>query len=296
MPNPTLVCFGEVLWDVLPAMKIAGGAPMNVAFHANQLGLRARMISRVGRDALGDELLAFLNAKGVSTHLVQSDDMHPTGTVNVTLNEKGAPRYSIAQPVAWDFIQSDPAITDAVTGADAFVFGSLACRSEQTRNTLFELLDVARLRVLDVNLRAPFYSERLLGNLLDRADMVKMNDEELPILAGYGGVSGTETGMMEFLRKRYRLDTLIVTRGAAGAIVLDKNGFWEHGGFRIQVEDTIGSGDAFLAAFLSTFLHGGPTADCLRLACAVGALVATKKGGTPDISTAEIDELLHEKK
>ncbi len=292
MSTPTVICFGEVLWDLLPSGKIAGGAPMNVAYHVNQLGLSAQMISRVGNDDLGKELLDFLNTKGVSTHLVQSDHTFSTGTVNVVLDEKGSPSYDIVQPAAWDFIHPDSEMLDTVKEADALVFGSLACRNGRTKRTLLELLEVAPLRVLDVNLRQPFYSKNLLEELLTQADIVKMNDEELELLSGYWAELQTPLNQMEFLRRKFGLETLIVTRGSNGAACLDESGYCEHPGFKVTVKDTIGSGDAFLASFLSKMLVGDATSQCLQFACAMGALVATKQGGTPVIAESEIETIL----
>ena len=294
--SPTLFCFGEVLWDLLPTGKIAGGAPMNVAFQANQLGLSAKMVSRVGADDWGAELLDFLNDKGVSTQFVQTDSQHPTGLVNVTLDSKGSPAYEIVQPSAWDFIASDPALHDAVAAADALVFGSLACRSDRTQSTLLELLDVAALRVFDVNLRRPFFSQNLLDTLLSKADIVKLNDEELAIIAAWHGAVGGETEQMQFLKKKYALDMLVLTKGPQGAACLDDAGYHTHPGFSVKVHDTIGSGDAFLAAFLSKMLAGDDSPECLAFACAVGALVATKQGGTPDIGAAEIQDFIRKNK
>ncbi len=295
MPS-TLICFGEVLWDLLPTGKIAGGAPMNVAFQANQLGLSAKMVSRVGADDWGAELLDFLNDKGVSTQFVQTDSQHPTGLVNVTLDSKGSPAYEIVQPSAWDFIAPDPALHDAVAAADALVFGSLACRSDRTQSTLLELLDVAALRVFDVNLRRPFFSQNLLDALLSKADIVKLNDEELDIIAAWHGAVGGEAQQMQFLKKKYALDMLVLTKGPHGAACLDDTGYHTHPGFSVKVHDTIGSGDAFLAAFLSKMLAGDDGPECLAFACAVGALVATKQGGTPDIGAEEIQDFIRENK
>ena len=293
MHNSTLVCFGEVLWDVLPSGKIAGGAPMNVAFQASNLGLSARMISRIGADDLGTELLGFLNAKGVSTQYVQTDPRLPTGAVHVTLNSNGAPAYEIVQPVAWDNILPDAELHDLVMEADAFVFGSLACRTERSKKTLLELLEVATLRVFDTNLRSPFYSYELLDELLLKADIVKLNDEELSIIASWNGVQGEESTLLHFLKEKYRLDMLILTKGDKGAACLDEADFYTHPGFKVQVKDTIGSGDAFLAAFLSKMLGGAGSRECLEFACALGALVATKEGGTPDINKLEIQQCIN---
>lgn len=292
MQNSTLICFGEVLWDVLPTEKIAGGAPMNVAYHANNLGLSAKMISRVGADELGKELINFLNGKGVSTQFVQTDPMFPTGIVNVSLDAKGSPSYEIVQPVAWDYIQPDETLYDIVKTADALVFGSLACRSEQSKNTLLELLELAPLRVFDVNLRHPFFSKSLLETLLSKADFVKMNDEELAIITDWNDIKGNETAQMERLKEKYDLDLILLTKGAKGAACMDDTGYHEHSGFPVKVFDTIGSGDAFLAAFLSKKLSGAGTEECLAFACALGALVATKQGGTPGVSNVEIQQFI----
>ncbi|MFN0036636.1 MAG: carbohydrate kinase family protein [Saprospiraceae bacterium] len=292
--RPTLICFGEVLWDLLPTGKIAGGAPMNVAFQANQLGLSAKMASRVGADDLGEALLSFLDEKGVSTQFVQTDPQHPTGIVNVTLDPQGSPAYEIVQPSAWDFIAPDGALHDTVMEADAFVFGSLACRAEGSRSTLLELLDVAALRVFDVNLRRPFFSQNLLDALLSKADIVKMNDEELAVIAAWSGAAAGsgEAAQMQFLKEKYALDMLVLTKGPHGAACFDELGYCAHSGFRVQVSDTIGSGDAFLAAFLSQLLAGAESRDCLDFGCAYGALVATKQGGTPDIGAGELRDFV----
>jgi fructokinase len=293
---PKLICFGEVLWDLLPSGKIAGGAPMNVAFHANNLGFSTQMISRVGDDALGAELLEFLNSKGVSTQYVQIDAAHPTGTVEVTLSSTGSPSYVIIEDVAWDHISDNNELHDmSLLESDALVFGSLACRSEQTKKTLLALLDAATLRVFDTNLRSPFYSKELLEVLLSKADIAKMNDEELRILADWNGVGGSEADQMRFLKEKFGLDLLMLTKGDKGAACLDEKGYHTHPGFAVTVQDTIGSGDAFLAAFLSKMLAGATGPECLEYACALGALVATKQGGTPNITRQEIQQFIYSK-
>lgn len=264
---------------------------MNVAYHANQLGLRSLMVSRIGNDELGHELLDFLDEKGVATRFVQQDDDVPTGVVNVHLDEKGSPTYEIVQPSAWDFIEPDEKVSALVGAADAFVFGSLACRNERSKETLFDLLDGAKLRVLDVNLRAPFYDKNLLAELLIKADIVKMNDEELALISGYFSSAKGMEAQMNTLLEQFRLEMLIVTRGPKGAVCLDADGFHEQEGFEVKVKDTIGSGDAFLAAFLSKNLDGADTDESLEFACAIGALVATKRGGTPVIDEDELDEI-----
>ncbi|MCB9317474.1 MAG: carbohydrate kinase [Lewinellaceae bacterium] len=292
MAAPTIICFGEVLWDLLPTGRIAGGAPMNVAFHANQLGLDAHMISKVGDDELGQELKRFLTGKGVSTDMIQTDETFPTGIVKVTLENNSSPSYEIVSPVAWDFIEIQESIKKAVSEADALVFGSLAARTERTKKTLFEYLEAASRRVFDVNLRAPFFSQSLIETLLAKADIVKMNDEELARIAAWQGVEGAEKSQLKFVKNKFGLELIILTKGKDGAMCLNDSGLHSHPGFRITVQDTIGSGDAFLAAFLSRYLNGAAPPECLTFAGAVGALVATREGGTPEISASEIRALM----
>lgn len=297
MRTPTLICFGEVLWDLLPAGKIAGGAPLNVAFHAQQLGLRSQMISRVGSDGPGRELLSLLDSKGVSTRFIQTDPNFSTGTVNVSLDENGSPTYDIVQPAAWDFIHPDNEMSDMVKEADALMFGSLACRNERSKSTLFELLEAATFRVFDLNLRPPFYSGKLLEELLGKADIVKVDYEELNLITGFWADYREESSMVSFLKEKFGMETLIVTKGDRGAACFDENGGrFEQAGFQVEVRDTIGCGDAFLAAFLSKMLSGENTASCLRFACAVGALTAAKAGGTPAFSKAELHHILNQQK
>jgi fructokinase len=284
----SIACFGEVLWDLLPGGKVAGGAPMNVAYHLNNLGFESRMVSCVGDDALGRELLQFLRGKGVSTQWVQVSPDQPTGTVNVRLDEAGSPQYEIVQPVAWDHISQRDDVAEAVKTADALVFGSLACRSETSRQTLLALLERAPLRVFDINLREPFYSQELLELLLSKANIVKMNDVELDILSGWYGFGGDEEEQMHALRDYFSLKVLVVTKGGRGAACLSEQGLTEVPGIRIQVKDTIGAGDAFLAGFLYQYISGSAYRDCLRFANALGATVATRSGGTPAISLDEI--------
>lgn len=293
MSNPVIICFGETLWDLLPTGRKAGGAPMNVAFHASQLGLESRIISKIGDDDLGKELKRFLQNIGVSVDLIQTDSVFPTGMVNVTFDKNGSPSYEIVSPVAWDHIHHEDKLKDFVKNASALIFGSLACRTERNKRTLLEYADLANIRVFDVNLRTPFYSKSLIEELLEKADIVKMNDEELAIIGEWLGVSGNEKSQLEYIKNKFSLDLAILTKGRHGAVCLDETGYHEHPGFQVKVHDTIGSGDAFLAAFLSHYLKGESTDDCLVFASAVGAMVATKQGGTPKIALPEILSILN---
>lgn len=264
---------------------------MNVAFQLNQLGIPVGMISKVGADFLGDEILDFLKSKRVPVGFVQRDPHHQTGIVKVSLDQKGHPQYEIVENVAWDFIDADEAILEEVRKSSTFVYGSLASRNEQSKRTLMQFLEYAPFKVFDVNLRKPFYSKSLLSELLLEANVIKMNDDELEMLAGWFGLSGTQKEKMEGLKAAFQVEICVVTLGEKGALCLEDSGFYEHPGFRVQVNDTVGSGDAFLAGFISQFLQQKEPTECLEFACKMGAYVATQKGGTPNLEQRTINEL-----
>jgi fructokinase len=288
MSKKNIVCFGEVLWDLLPSGKIAGGAPMNVAVHANQLGLNAIMISAVGNDELGEEIMSFLLSRGLSVENIQKNE-YQTGIVEVSLDSKGSPSYTIIEPVAWDYIRLTDVAKSNIQAADALVFGSLALRNEVSKQTLLQLQLDAKLKILDINLRKPFFTTELTDELLRVADIVKVNDDELEMICTWYGQNGNETQNASFLKNRYQLKGIIVTRGANGAFFIDKNNeVSEHQGFKVTVNDTIGSGDSFLAAFITKWLSGETPSEALKYACAVGAFVATQKGATPVILEEDI--------
>ncbi|GAB3697159.1 carbohydrate kinase [Spirosoma flavus] len=281
---PTITCFGEILWDVLPTNKQPGGAPMNVAADLRNFGLNAQLISRVGNDELGQELLDFLSRKGIPLELVQVGQSHLTGVAKANISDSNEVTYKLVHPVAWDYIQLEPGLLEAVRSSDLFVYGSLVARSPQSRETLTTLLGVARRKVFDVNLRAPHYEKTLVLELIQQAHIAKLNEHELSEISGWlNGPTDVEPAM-EFLREHFELDQLCVTLGEKGAVLLDKNGFVRQAGFPVKVADTIGSGDAFLAAFLYKTLQGETPQEILSFACTTGAYVATKQGATPEFS------------
>ena len=288
-----VVCFGEVLWDMLPGGKVAGGAPMNVAFHARNLGLDAFLVSRVGRDTLGEELLAFLHDKGIPSPFVQRDAQHPTSKVEVKLDKAGHASYEIVEPVAWDFIELEEQALSAVRKSKALVFGSLAARSATSRRTLLSLLEQAPMKVFDVNLRPPHYSRALLETLLAKADLVKMNEEELATISRWYGDENEEAAQMKLLLEQFNLTGLLLTKGGDGAAFRGEQvPYITQPAFAVQVKDTVGSGDSFLAAFLSKYLKGQPVSEALRFAAATGALVATRIGGTPELAEGDVDAFI----
>jgi fructokinase len=287
----SVVCFGEMLWDVLPSGKQPGGAPLNVAVHLHNFGQAVRLISRVGHDDLGAELLAFAEGKGLSIRYIQQGETHLTGVVKANVSDSHEVTYKIVQPVAWDYIQYEDELDPLVEQAEAFVFGSLAARSGATRETLYRLLQRAPFKVFDVNLRAPHYSRNVVTYLLRQANLVKLNHHELAEIMGWFGASPDEETALHWLAERFGLQAVCVTKGADGAVLWTGGQLYRSPGIAVQVQDTIGSGDAFLAALLRGWLAGQAPTELLAFACAAGSLVATHQGATPAISAADVRAL-----
>ncbi len=283
-----IICFGEVLWDVLPHHELPGGAPMNVTYHLTKLGHRATLISRTGNDERGQALRKIFESKNIDTGYIQADERHKTSVVLATPNSAGDMKYDIVENVAWDYIERLPVHQHLISNARYFVFGSLATRSSVSRNTLFELMEIPCRKVLDINLRAPFINKELLEYQLKKTQVLKMNEEELNLVAGWYSNARPIEQQMRMLQDRFGIETLIVTRGAKGAVINYDNKYYSHDGYKVPVADTIGSGDSFLAAFLSKFMENPDVETALAFACMVGAFVATKEGGCPDYSIADI--------
>ncbi len=263
---------------------------MNVAIHLTYNGYQPVVVSRVGNDDLGKELLQFLESKQVSTQWIQQGETHLTGVVKANISNKNEVTYKIVMPVAWDYIQYDEQVARLVGQSDAFIYGSLAARSPETENTLLQYLPQAKLKVFDVNLRPPHYTPEKIKQLLHLADIAKMNHQELEEIIGWFGFEGNEQEQMQFVKQEFGLKVVLVTRGECGAAILDDEGYTEDAGCKVEVEDTIGSGDAFLATFLKGYLEGTPVSDILKRACLVGAYVATQKGATGEYDPETIEE------
>lgn len=292
-PSKTpVICFGEVLWDKLPGGIMPGGAPMNVAVHLNQLGISAAIISRVGKDEAGSDLVRYIDNKGVDTLYIQVDETYPTGTVDADTSDPKDVKYTINAPVAWDFISEDADVENAITGSQVLLYGSLASRNKVSASTLERLLKKAGYCVFDVNLRAPHYTREGVEKLMEAAHMVKMNDAELKLIASWYSASSEVTQQMEDISRRFQLQTLCVTFGEQGARLLENGHLYTHGGYTVDVADTIGSGDAFLAALLTQRLGNRPPGSRLKYACAVGAYVASQAGATPVITEQAINQII----
>jgi fructokinase len=283
------VGLGEVLWDLLPAGRQLGGAPANFAFHAAALGAEARVVSRVGSDEPGRDLLARLRSLGLPVDAIAVDPAAPTGTVSVTMADGGHPHYTIHEGVAWDRLEAGPAERAAVAAADAVCFGSLAQRTSGACAEIAALLDAtpaAALRIFDVNLRQHFHSAAVIRSSLARANVLKVNESELPVLGAQLGLPAGEREALAALATAHRLRAVIHTRGERGCLALVDGAWAEHPGLRVAVADTVGAGDAFTAAFAMGLLRGWAPAAIVDRATAVAAFVCTQRGATPELPPA----------
>lgn len=297
----TILGIGELLWDVLPAGPQLGGAPANYSVMAGRLGSHATVISRIGRDALGERALEVLEPFPVDCSHLQVDPEQPTGTVTVEL-EAGQPSYVIHQPVAWDFFELTEAWRAQAELADAVCFGSLGQRSEQSRRTIHALVRATRpqcQRIFDVNLRTPFYTAAIVRESLELASVMKMNDLEVPEvlqLLGFPAEPSLRAGAERLLTEFSGLKLVAITRGGEGSLLVGRSEWHEHPGIPIQVADTIGAGDAFTAAMTHYLLKGAPLAVLNEAGNRWGSFVASQSGAMPPISeqtlrriTAEIE-------
>jgi len=280
-----IVGLGEILWDMLPDGKQLGGAPANFAYISALLGDEGVVASRVGRDSLGNGAVAQLAALGVTTGFVQSDTVHPTGTVQVEVDHAGQPKFEIAEGVAWDFLEWTPDWQKLAAQADAICFGSLAQRAATSRATIRKFLGATQkgaVRVFDVNLRQAFFSQEVLVESMKVADIVKLNHEELPrIMQVFGLEHRDEIAAADSLMELHHLKLICVTRGCRGSLLIRQQGLNEHPGYRIRVADAIGAGDAFTAGLVHEYLRGSSLPEMNETANRVGAWVASRVGAMP---------------
>ncbi|PIF62599.1 carbohydrate kinase family protein [Flavobacterium sp. 11] len=287
------VCFGEVLWDIFPTHKKIGGAPLNVALRMNSFGVETTMISRVGADENGEDILSFLSSQEITTDLIQVTKEYKTGAVHVMINEKGNASYDILYPSAWDKIVETEIMDKVISEADVFVFGSLICRDEVSRSTLYDLLEKAKYKVLDANLRAPYYTKDVLNELMLKADFIKLNDEELyEISQQLESPYNSFEQNIKFIAEKTNTKQVCVTKGAFGAVLYYNDKFYYNSGYFIKVVDTVGAGDSFLASLIIRLLRGKSPQKALNYACAIGALVAGQEGANPKISEKAISDYM----
>jgi fructokinase len=287
-----VICFGEILWDVLPSGPVPGGAPMNVAYHLKKLGLNPILITRVGPDEEGKRLIELMEKQLISTDFFQMDFELPTGKVNATPGDNNEVVYDIIKPVAWDNIQWDPGFEKLVEDARYFIFGSLAARSESSRKTLYKLLEIARYKVLDINLRPPHFNRRIIEKLLNGVSLLKLNLSELEMITGWFAPYAKINDRIRVLQDKFKIPDIIVTRGGDGAFYNKDGVLYEQPGFKVEVVDTIGSGDASLAALVATLIRDDSPRDALEFSGALGALIASYRGPCPDYNIEEINSLI----
>jgi fructokinase len=281
-----VLAIGEILWDLLPGGRQLGGAPANFAYHAHALGADARLVTRVGDDPLGHEILERLGALGVSTDLVAVDPAAPTGTVSVELLEGGQPRFTIHDDVAWDELSVTPAALDAAVHAEAVCFGTLGQRCQTSRRAIRALVAASPptgLRVFDVNLRQAFYSREVIEASLELASVLKVNDDELPVVAQVLGLPGSPDEQVVDLAGRFDLRLVALTRGARGSRLYSRGRWADHPGLRIEVADTVGAGDAFTAALALGCLAGWDLDAINEAANELAAFVCSQPGATPPL-------------
>ncbi len=287
MLRPSAICFGEILWDFLPAGLFPGGAPFNVGYHLHRHGVQTHIVSAVGRDVLGDEFLRRVGLWGLSpAFIARSAPPAPTGYVRASLNSDGNARYEIVAAVAWDEIPTPAALLAAAATANALIYGSLAQRSPANRAALAGLLAAlppAALRVFDVNLRAPHDDLDLVRRLARDATLLKLNHEEAARLAGAPPAPGREEAHARILAAETPDAIIVITAGAQGAGLLHAGRWHWEPGRPVTVADTVGAGDAFLASLVAHLLYGAlGEAECLARACRDGEWVASQRGATPD--------------
>jgi fructokinase len=283
--GPLLIGIGEVLWDLLPSSRQLGGAPANFGYHAHALGAETRIISAVGDDPLGREILDRLASLGLTTEFVQTG-AQPTGTVSVKLDSARQPEFTIHEHAAWDAIALTDAALQCVGHADAVCFGTLAQRSETSRLTIRALVKRAKpraLKVLDINLRQHYYSKNVLDASLRLANVLKINDDELSAVAELAEISGSPRDQLRELADLYQLSIVILTRGGQGSLLYREDEWFDHPGVPAQVVDTVGAGDAFTAAVTLGLLAEWDLETISNAANELAAYVCTQPGATPPL-------------
>ncbi|MFH6935013.1 carbohydrate kinase [Flavobacterium sp. FlaQc-30] len=287
------VAYGEVLWDVFVNERKIGGAPLNVAMRMKTLGCESAMISCVGKDADGETIIDYVKSLGLETAAIFKSEEFATGLVNVALNEQGSASYEIKYPSAWDKIVLNDSAKELAANADVLIYGSLVCRDEVSRNSLDELLKSSVYKVFDVNLRKPHYTYEIIEHLMNSADFIKFNDEELlEITSVMNSPFSSLEENMQFVAEKTKIKAMCVTRGKDGALLMWEGQLYENNGYPVKVADTVGAGDSFLAALITSLLTGKEPQKAIDFACAVGALVAEAPGANPEISQAGIEALM----
>ena len=282
--KPKIVGIGEALWDLFDSGRQLGGAPANFAYHAHALGAEAQIITRVGDDPLGREIVQRFTALGLPSRNVQVDEAAPTGTAGVTLASNGSAVFAIQENVAWDFLSETEDARAAVRHADAVCFGSLAQRRASSRATIQKIVSMApahAIRIFDINLRQNYYSTEVIDESLRLSNILKLNEEELRIVSQLFGLGSYPSGQIESLARKFDLDLIAVTLGARGSLIWSKGEFSEVASQPVVVTDTVGAGDSFAAALALGLLHEMDLDSLNVFANDVARFVCSQPGATP---------------
>jgi fructokinase len=296
MIKHNIVCIGEILWDVLPGKELPGGAPLNVAYHLQKLSQQVAMVSAIGQDEKGARLLQLMESMQLTAAYIQKHTGYATGVVNAHMNEQQDMQYDIHYPAAWDHIGWNAALEALLQQDDVqyLVFGSLAARHAVSRQTMEKALQTNAVKVLDINLRTPWYTQETLEWLLRRCQLLKLNVAELALISSWYGAYDNNEARILAIAKRFNIRSIIVTLGSKGCMGYIAEQFYYQPVQPVTVADTIGSGDAFLAGFLACSINGCAPAYSLAYANALGALVASRPGGCPDYDPAEIMAMIQQ--
>lgn len=287
-----VVCFGEVLFDIFPSGPVPGGAPMNVAYHLHKQKKNPAVITKIGIDEEGKKLINFFSGAGLCTDYFQVDCEYETGKVYARLNEYKEAVYDILMPVAWDFIQWENGLEKVVKEASFFVYGSLAARDKVSRGTLFRCLEMAKNKVLDINLRAPHFNKRTVEELMHKADLLKMNVAELELITGwFSDYEGIED-RVKFIADKFSFAGVAVTMGGEGAMLYMDGALIRYKGVKVDVVDTVGCGDAFLAGLLSKLTEEASPEEALVYASRLGTYIALQRGACPEYELTNMNDLI----
>jgi fructokinase len=281
--NQLVVCIGEVLWDCFPDKKVLGGAPLNCAYVLQSIGTKSVMVSRIGSDPEGREIISIMKQKKMDTSYIQQDKTHPTGRVDIKISKTGQPDYTIVENVAWDYITVDNKLDLLVKQADAICYGTLAQRSKQSYETIMHLLkkSPAAIKVFDINLRQKFYTKEIIQAGIEQAHVLKLNIDELNVLQEMFKEEFSH-GIQAFI-EWFNIDMLAVTKGSKGCTLFKDGEVVDIPGMKVKVVDTVGSGDAFTASLINSYLQGASLDDTGTRANQLGSYIATQRGATPHI-------------
>ncbi len=298
--RPEIICFGEMVWDCHGDKKIAGGAPFNVGLHLQKLGTTSKLFSSIGQDELGQ---VFLHQWKEYPEFISSIQIHPslpTGLVLVENSHEETARYQILEPAAWDAIDFSQEWIPLLQNCKAMLFGSLASRNAKSFETLLKCLDYCKFGIFDINLRPPFVDNFKIAKLLEHTHLLKINEEELKSLWAYFCpnkplAESPEVNLrnwMTFSENRFPTQIFCLTLGKKGAMIGKENKISRHFGYAVKAKDTVGAGDAFLGGVLHQWIQRKKIEECLDFGCALGALVASREGASPDYRKEEIYKII----